>query len=331
MSTIATPSARTEYVGGRSTALLGNTVAVAVVAALLLAVPYLTGANAVSLVTEALILALAATSLNVLAGETGLISLGHAATFGGSAYILAIAQRDLDVGFIVAAIVAVLGALLLSFVFAITASRSSGVYFILVTMAQGMLVWGIVQRWSDFTGGDDGIGGIERPTGLSQYWAYYWFVVVVVAVCIVGLYALHRSSFGLRLRGVRDTGTRMSALGYDVERQRLKSFLVAGFFAGIAGSLYAGNYQFVSPGAVHMGMSVDLLLMVVIGGIGVFYGPVFGAVVYVLLQAVLSEHLERWATVMGATLILMVLFAPDGVLGRLQGVLKSFRSQRGVR
>lgn len=282
--------------------------------------PYLVGAYGVSLITEALILGLWAMSLNVLAGQTGLISLGHAATFGIGAYGVGLTQNFLGWPFLAAAVVGVGAALVVSLVFALTAARSTGVYFIIVTLAQGMLVWGVIQRWSSVTGGDDGLRGIERPAFLSPYWIYYWATLAVVVASIVILGALQSSRVGLRLRGVRDSATRMGALGYSVSRQRILGFLISGTFAGLAGVLYAGHYLYISPSVVYVTRSVEVLLMVIIGGIGTFLGPMVGAAILVFGRAGLSLYTERWSTVMGTALILMVLFAPDGIVGRLRKI-----------
>lgn len=285
---------------------------------LLAAAPYLVGAYGVSLLTEALILGLWAMSLNVLAGQTGLISLGHAATFGIGAYGVALTQSLLGWSFFAAALVGVVASLLVSLVFALTAARSTGVYFIIVTLAQGMLVWGVIQRWSTVTGGDDGLRGVERPGFLTPYYSYHWLTVAVVVVSIAILWLVQASRVGLRLRGVRDSATRMDALGYSVSRQRILGFLISGTFAGLAGVLYAGHYLFISPSAVYVTRSVEVLLMVIIGGIGTFIGPMVGAAILVFGRSWLSLYTERWSTVMGTALILMVLFAPDGVVGRLR-------------
>ena len=296
---------------------------------LLAIAPYLVGSYSVSLITEALILGLWAMSLNVLAGQTGLISLGHAATFGIGAYGVGLTQKFLEWPFLVAALVGVGASLLASLVFAVTAARSTGVYFIIVTLAQGMLVWGVIQRWSSVTGGDDGLRGIDRPTFLDPYWKYYWLTLIIVIISVAALGLIQASRVGLRLRGVRDSATRMSALGYSVSRQRIVGYLISGTFAGVAGVLYAGHYQYISPSAVYVTRSVEVLLMVIIGGIGTFLGPLVGAAVLVFGRAGLSLYTERWTTVMGAALILMVLFAPDGVVGRMRGLI-SGRRKKGI-
>lgn len=299
----------------------------AMVAALLLltSLPYLLQAYGVGLVTETLILGLWAVSLNVLAGQTGLMSMGHAATLGTSAYVLALLQRDLGWSFFQAAPVAVAAAVAISVLFALSAARSSGVYFILVTLAQGMLVWGVVQRWSSITGGDDGLRGIKRPEAFSDYYSYYWFALWIVGASLIALLLIQRSQIGLRLRGIRDSPKRMAALGYSVGTQRLVAFCISGFFAGVAGVLYAGYVQFISPSTVYVTQSVEGLLMVILGGINSFFGPLIGAVVVLFGRAGLSLFTERWLTIMGVILILVVLFGHDGIAGRARALSLAIR------
>lgn len=279
--------------------------------------PYLIGEYRIGLVTEALIFGLWAMSLNVLAGQTGLVSLGHAGTLGVSAYTGAWLQTNQDWSFVAASLAAIAAAIIISALFALTASRSSGVYFILVTMAQGMLVWGIAQRWSSVTGGDNGLRGGQVPDWLSQYWAFYWFTLAVVLLSLTTLWLLARGRVGLRLRGTRESSLRMSALGYSVHRERFKAFVLSGFFAGVSGVLFLGHFQFVSPSAVYVSSSVEVLLMVIIGGMGSFLGPMIGAAVLVLGRAFITTYTERWHLVLGSVLVLMVLFAPDGLAGRI--------------
>ncbi|MGW3626991.1 branched-chain amino acid ABC transporter permease [Streptomyces sp. NPDC000880] len=299
----------------------------AMLAALLLltSLPYLLQAYGVGLVTETLIIGLWAVSLNVLAGQTGLISLGHASTLGTSSYVLALLQRDLEWSFFQAAPVAVAAAVAISVLFALTAARSAGVYFILVTLAQGMLVWGVVQRWSSITGGDDGMRGIERPEAFSDYYSYYWFALWIVGASLIALLLIQRSKIGLRLRGIRDSPKRMAALGYSVGTQRLVAFCISGFFAGVAGVLYAGHVQFISPTTVYVTQSVEGLLMVILGGINSFFGPLIGAIIVLFGRAGLSLYTERWLTIMGAILILVVLFGHDGIAGRAGALFRAIR------
>jgi branched-chain amino acid transport system permease protein len=223
----------------------GRLVAIGLVVAVAGAVPYLVGPFYVGVGTEILIFAVWAMSLNVLAGQTGLVSLGHASLLGVAAYTIGIVQRELHWGFLSAAVVAVLVTMAVSAVFAVLAVRSTGVYFLMITLAQGRLVWGIAQRWVTFTGGDNRLRGFNRPDVVDAYWLYYWFALAVALACFYALWRFQQSTLGLRLRGTRDSFTRMASLGYWVMWQRFIAFNVAGFFAAIAGVLYAGHFRFV--------------------------------------------------------------------------------------
>jgi branched-chain amino acid transport system permease protein len=299
------------------TTLLGGLVVV-----LLAAAPYAVDEYSTGLLVDALVLGLFAMSLNVLAGQTGLISLGHAGTFGAAAYGCAWLETDAGWGFVPAAFGAIATALVVSALFALTAARSTGVYFILVTLAQGMLVWGVVQRWTDVTGGDNGLRSAELPAVLGTYYGYYWYALAAVAISVVALAFFQRSSAGLRLRGVRESSLRMAALGFAVPRERFVAYLVSGFFAGVAGFLFVGHNHFISPSAVHVSASVEVLLVVIIGGMGSFLGPMVGAFVLVLGRAVITGYTERWHLVMGAILVIMVLVSPDGLVGRLEAAVR---------
>lgn len=290
---------------------------------LLGAAPYVVDEYSTGLLVDALVLGLFAMSLNVLAGQTGLISLGHAGTFGVAAYGCAWLQTSLDWSFVGAVAGAVAAGLIVSILFALTAARSTGVYFILVTLAQGMLIWGVVQRWTDVTGGDNGLRSGELPGLLDTFYGYYWFALTAVAISVLALALIQGSTTGLRLRGVRESPLRMAALGFAVSRERFVAYLVSGFFAGIAGVLFVGHNHFISPSAVHVSASVEVLLVVIIGGMGSFFGPMVGAFVLVMGRAFITTYTERWHLVMGAILVLMVLFAPDGLVGRLEAALRA--------
>lgn len=288
--------------------------------AVLWTLPYVVSSYYVGLLTQVLILGLWAMSLNVLAGQTGLISLGHAATLGVAAYTSAYLQTEMDVGFIVASAAAVAAACLVSAVFALTAARSSEVYFILVTLAQGMLVWGMVQRWVAVTGGDNGLRVSAPPGVLATSYGYYWLTLILSSVAILALWYLQRSNMGRTFRGLRESSLRMSSIGYSVQKIRFQSYMLSGATAGLAGALYIGHFRYVSPSMVHVGASVEVLLMVVIGGMSVFMGPLLGAFVLVFGRSWVTEWTSHWHLVMGAVLVLMVLVAPDGILGRLRQV-----------
>lgn len=273
------------------------------------------------LLIQVLIFGLFAMSMDMLIGYTGLVTLGHAGIYGVSAYVIAYAVTQLSWGPNLAVPAAIGAALLTSAVFGLIAIRTSGVYFLLVTLAEGMVVWGIAFRWADVTGAENGISGVHRPGFISQPTAFYYGVLLVFVICSVLMYRIVASPFGLTLQGIRENELRMRTLGYNVPLHKFSIFLLSGIFAGMAGVLFAYYNQFMSPSAVSLAQSVQGLLMVILGGPGTLFGAVLGAAVVVGVQNVVSLHTERWTTVMGIIFVLTVLFAQRGLVGRLRDLM----------
>ncbi len=290
-------------------------VAGAALAAVALALPYIAPAFYVSVATQILIFGLFAMSIDLLGGYVGLMPLGHAGLLGVGAYSTGylIGRAGWSWPPSVAAALAL--TLAVSAVFGLLAVRTRGIFFVMITLAEGMLVWGLAYRWSSVTGADNGIRGIERPDFATPYWQYYYLALTVFAVSALLLWLVARSSFGLTLKGIRESEGRMRTLGYDVLRHKVIAFVVSGFFAGVAGVLYAWYNQFVSPSAISVTASTEGVLMVVLGGVGTLVGPLVGAGVIVLIKDLLSTYVARWPTVMGLIFILVVLFARDGIVG----------------
>jgi branched-chain amino acid transport system permease protein len=274
----------------------------------------------VQLSVLALIFALLAMSLNLLMGYTGLTSFGHAAYFGVAAYATAILAVRYGAGFWIAAGGAVAAAAATGALFGLLAIWSRGVYFLLITMALGQVTWGLAYRWTSLTGGDNGLPGVLRP-GLVLVWplsdvrGYFLFTLLVVALAFLFLTVIIESPFGYALRGIRESESRMRTLGYPVGGYKYVAFVLSATFAGVAGVLYAYYNGFVSPLDLHVSVSAQTLLMVILGGAGTVSGPVIGAGLLVFLQNLLSTFTRRWMGVLGIIYIVVVLFAPDGLVG----------------
>jgi branched-chain amino acid transport system permease protein len=282
---------------------------------LLVALPYLVSSFAVNLATQALVFGLFALSINLLAGYGGLITLGQAGFIGVAGYGLAIltTREGWPLG------AAVVGALALCVVAAaflgVLVVRSRGTYFVMITLAEGMVVWGIAQRWQELTGGENGITGVPKPSFAQEYWEYYYLTLVVVAVCTLLIARLVRSPLGLSLKGIREAEDRLAPLGYDVARHKLAAFTISGFFAGVAGVLLAMYNSFIGPSDVFFLTSAEGLLMSILGGVGTLTGAFVGAGVVIYIQNEVSSWLDRWQTLLGVVFVLVVLFAPDGIVG----------------
>lgn len=303
-------------------------VVVAAVAAFLVVVPALFSSYHTRLVTEILIWALFAMSLDLLLGYAGLPSLGHAAYFGVAAYTVALLNTHWGIESFALNLLTGLGiALATSIVFGLLILRTVHVTFLLITLALAQVLWGLAFRWSGFTGGDNGISGIAKPTILGQALTsvdrYYFLVLAVVAVATVLLYLVTVSSFGHTLVGIRESTTRMAALGYNVWLHKYVAVLFAGVFAGLAGILEVYQQQFVAPNVLEVQTSVKVLLVVMIGGAGTLFGPAIGAAGVLLLEDQVSRQTERWLMVMGALYILLVLVAPRGLVGEVRNLLRA--------
>jgi branched-chain amino acid transport system permease protein len=273
-----------------------------------------------TLLTQAVIVAILAMSLDVLLGYTGLASLGHAAYFGVAAYAVGILATQYQTGFATCLVVGVGLATMTAAVFGVLAIRATGTYFLMITLALGMVVWGLAFRWVSMTKGDNGIAGIPRPeVGLPwSLWSplpFFYFALGALVVAWALLALLVRSPFGLTLKGIRESETRMQALGYNVWLHKYLAFVLSGFFAGFAGVFWAYYNGFVSPVDVQLVTSVETLLMVALGGPGTLAGPALGAGIIVFLKNFVSVYTKRWLLILGAVYIGVILFAPRGVLG----------------
>lgn len=288
------------------------------VLALVIALPEMLRPYYLGLATKMLIFALFAMSLDLLLGYTGLASLGHAAYFGVAAYTVALlilrAGADSGLAFPAAlCAAAVTGAL-----FAPLALRARGSYFLMITFALAQVVWSIAFGWRSLTNGDDGMPGVTRPEfgfSLDNTTAFYYFVLIVVGVAALLLVAIVKSPFGRALRGIRDSESRMRALGYDVWRHQYVAFVLSAFFAGIAGALYAYFNRFVGPEYLYVVQSAEALIMVILGGAGTLLGPAIGAALIVFLEDFVSSMTEHWVLVLGVIYVLVTLFAPRGLVG----------------
>jgi branched-chain amino acid transport system permease protein len=290
----------------------------AIVATAALQLPTVLSSFHLGLAMEILIFGLAAMSLDLLAG-TGLVSLGHAAFFGGAAYTIGILMNTYHLDFPLTAGAAVLAATALGAFFGLLAVRTSGVYFLMVTLALAQVVWGLAYRQSSITGGDNGLSGISRPMlgsiSLATQTHYYYFVLGVVAISALVLHRIVHSPFGLTLKGIRDSESRMKALGYNTWLHKYLVYVLAAAFAGVAGALYAYYNSFINPDTVTLAQSATFVLMVILGGVGTLWGALIGAGIIDLLRNQLGLYTDRWPTVMGAVFVLVVLFARDGLLG----------------
>lgn len=322
---VETKTVRTFGVPRASRAMTWNLILLAALLAVAVALPYLgVPAFTVSLASTILIAATLASSVNFLAGQAGMVSLGHAGIAAASAYGAGWASRQ---GFDpTMQIVCALGmTLVVSLVYGLLSMRTNGIYFLMVTLAVGMLIYGLAFRLSSVTGGENGISGIQRPEWMESYWVFYYVVLGAFVVLTAALWAVGNSPFGAGLRGVRDSESRMRSLGYSVASYKLGAFMISGTVAGLAGLLAVWHTHFVSPSSAGVDRSVHLIVMVILGGIGTLLGPLIGATVVVLVENVLSSYVDRWPTVLGLVFILVILFARAGIAGSIRKLVNRLR------
>jgi branched-chain amino acid transport system permease protein len=272
----------------------------------------------VELSTRMLIFALFAMSLDLLLGYAGLASLGHAAYFGVAAYAIALLVLHWGVGSAVAFPAGLVAAIALGVLFAPLALRARGSYFLMITFALAQVVWSVAFGWRSLTNGDDGMPGVTRPDfgwSLENPTSFYYFVLVVVGIATLLLVAIVKSPFGRALRGIRESESRMQALGYDVWRYQFVAFVLAAAFAGLAGALYAYFNRFVGPEYLYVVQSAEALIMVILGGAGTLVGPAIGAALIVFLEDFVSSMTEHWVLILGVIYVVVTLFAPRGLVG----------------
>jgi branched-chain amino acid transport system permease protein len=284
-----------------------------------------------ALATQVLVYGLFALGFNLLYGYTGLLSFGHAAYYGLGAYGTGIALAKLKVGSLWIALgcglgTAVLGGALVGFF----ALRRRGIYFAMLTLAFAQLFYFVAFHLADWTGGDDGLRGIQVPAihlpGLivpvDTSVRFYYFALALVVVAVAGLKRILDSPFGAVLQAIRENSARAQACGYDINRIKLLSFVFSALFAGLAGALDAMRLTVVPVESLYWTTSGQVVIMTLLGGAGTFFGPFVGALTWLVLEDRLSVFTESWPLVVGAIFVAFVIFLPKGIWGTLLARLR---------
>jgi len=275
------------------------------------------------LFTRILVFAIAAVSLDLILGYGGMVSFGHAAYLGIGAYAVGILSHYGVNNGVLHFVVAILASALVAFAIGAVSLRTSGVYFIMITLAFCQMIYFLGVSLSLY-GGDDGMniaahsdfGGVvelDKPSAL-----YY-----ATLLCLLLFYCAGRrlveSRFGMVIRGAKSNERRMAAVGFATFRYKLTAFVISGAMCGVAGALLANLTLFVSPSIMHWTRSGEIMMMVILGGMGTLFGPALGAIAYLLLEHFLSGFTEHWQALLGPILVLVVLFAHRGVFGLIVG------------
>ena len=282
----------------------------------------------VYLTSMILLTGLLATSLNLPLGYGGIYQFHHAVFYGAGAYATALMIQKSGLspwlGFIVGPLVAAL----LSLIMGLICIRLSKLYFGMLQLSLGSLVWIVIYRWYSFTGGDNGISGIPMPDVISSQKATYYFVLLITAVSVFCMYRIIKSPFGRVLQGIRDNPVRSAMIGINVHRHQLLVLVIAGFFAGVAGSLFVVVETSVFPDMLFWTLSLEILIMCLLGGMFTFFGPFLGAAIIICMRTFISGYTNYWTLPLGILMMLVIFFLPDGILGYVEEKLhKGFREK----
>jgi len=281
---------------------------------LLAALPMVADEYTLVLVIEVLLAAMFAASLQLMLGAGGMTSFGHAAHFGIGAYAAALCAKA-SLPFALAVGAGPLAGALSAALIGAFCVRLSGVYLAMLTLAFAQIVWSAAFQWDSVTGGSNGLIGIWPPPALASRTAFYALTAVLAVAALGALVAIARSPFGYALRATRDSRLRAAAVGIDVARTQWLAFIIAGAFAGLAGALFAFSKGSISPESLAIPKSVDALVIVLLGGINAWFGPLAGAAVFTWLQDALTRSFTYWRAALGILIVLLVLLFPRGIAG----------------
>ena len=276
----------------------------------------------VYLLSIILLYGLFAMSNNFPLGFGGIYQLHHAVFYGVGAYGTALVITKSGLSPWLAFIIGPLVAAALSLIMGIICIRLSKLYFGMLQISLGSLVWAVVYRWYSFTGGDDGIHGISVPDIISSYQGAYYFTLIVTGVSLYVLYRILKSPYGSALQGIRDNPVRSAMIGVNVKRHQLLALIIAGFFAGVAGTLFVVVDNTVFPDMMFWTLSMEAVIMCLLGGWLTFLGPMLGAAMIVLIRTFVSTFTVYWALVLGIIFMLVIFFLPNGVLGWIESLFR---------
>lgn len=287
-----------------------------------------------SLITQIFIYSILALAVNILFGYSGLPSLAQSGFFGTAAYVVGILTTRYGMGFWTTMLAAITIATLVAALCGLLVSHIVRYYFLVATMAVGMIFWGLAYRWSSMTGGDNGISGIPRPyialrLDLSNPVTFYFLTLAFFSLVVLKMYILSRSPFGKSLLGVKGSSSRMQMLGYNVWLVRYLAWVIAGAFSALAGVLWAFYNNYVSPADLDLMAAVEAFLMVILGGPATLLGPIIGSGIIVFLKNFVSAYTQRWLIILGIIYIVIILYAPNGIVNLVSDYLKG-KSKRNM-
>lgn len=309
-----------------------NYLIAALVLAVLLGIGFFSSRFVLYLTMRVMILAIFAMGYNILFGRTGLLSFGHAAFYATGGYGVALCSLHLTTHPVAGIVAGIVAAALLALIIGFFCVRHTEIYFAMLTLAFGMMVFSLMWNLREITGGDDGLSGIMRGSlslglfsiPIMKDSQFYFFVLFCFSVSVWLIYRINRSPFGLVLGGIRENHVRTEFAGLGVKRYRLAAFVVSGAFAGLAGSLSLLLQSNVTPFAAHWSHSASPVLVSLMGGLQTFSGPLVGSVVFVVLQEVIQRFTSNWMLWFGLILLGIILGFRGGIVGSLEQALKRF-------
>jgi branched-chain amino acid transport system permease protein len=308
----------------------GRLTAIVVTLLVLATLPYwVPGTYYVNISSQILFYAIFALAVDILLGLGGLVSLGQAGLLGVACYAVAVTLAA-GWGHVAAIVIALIVSVMATAIYAVVALRATGIGFLMITLALGQILWGLAYRWISVTNGDNGLNIEARPLGtlLTTAAGFYYATFVVFLLVLALVVTFVNSPFGAALRGTRDQPRRMNALGFNVWLIRFLACLFSGLLTGIAGILFVYYNQFISPQALALTASAEVVLMVISGGAATLLGPIVGAALVVIMKNVASAYIARWNFLLGAIFVAIVIFMPDGIV---PGSVRLWRRWRGKR
>lgn len=290
----------------------------AIAAAVLAFLPWFLHDYALQVAIEALVIAIFGMAFNFLFRNTGLLSFGHAACFGAAGYTTALLVSKLGWNFAATLPLALLGAALVSLIIGFFSVRLTKIYFTMLTLAFAQMLWAVAHKWYDFTGGDNGITALLPPGLLGNPKGLYYASFVGLALVCGIIHVVRQSPAGYTLRAIRDNPARAEAIGISAFEYMVAAFVLSGTLSGLAGFLQVAWQHSAFPDLLFWPISAEVIIAVILGGSHKFFGPVVGAAVLVVLEAVVRSHTQYWPLSLGIVLLAMVLFFPNGIVSLLE-------------
>lgn len=287
--------------------------------------PFVISKFYITILCEAMVMSLFALSFNLLFGYMGQLSFGQAAFYGLGGYAVAMLMTKLQFNFWLSLVAGVGLASLVGLIVGYFCVRLRGIYFAVLTLAFGQLIFVIIFKWHDFTGGDDGIQGVFPPEYLKSIEAYYYLIFLVFALSTLVLWRLVNSPFGQTLKAMRENSERTEFLGIHIARYQLIAFVIAAAFAGLAGAIWVPFYRSVAPSYLTWIKSGEPVMAAILGGPNVFLGPVLGMFIMTFIHAYILGFTHFWPIIMGTIILIIIFVLPGGILGFAQEKLKERR------